>query len=484
MKTRSPADRPQTARIPSARTPSVRILQAPRLPFAAHPAIRRIPVPLRVVLSLVVMALIGSLLLRLPGVSYRPLTYGEALFTSVSAITVTGLSVIDPAVDLTPFGKVVLAGLIQLGGIGALTLTVLVFRLLGRRISLLERIALRNTLGHVDARNVLGLAGWVILGVFIIEGLGALLLWLHWRQDLVPILGSDLKAFSFAAFHSMSAFCNAGFEIFGSLPGMGNNIPTDAASLALLAGLITTGGLGVPVIADLLALRKKHRLSLNTRLTLAIYFSLVLLGGLGMFFAEGLAGRLAPGLRWYEWLGMSFFQSVSARTGGLTGSLGFEALTPASRFLVVMLMFVGAAPASMGGGITTGTAAVLGLAMWAYAGNRADPTIAGRTVARASIQRATAVLILSLLVVLVATWLLLLTHPHVPVIDALFEVVSAFATCGLTLAFTGQLNPFGRVIIMLVMIWGRLGALTVVVALSRPAPPRLIHYPDENLLIG
>ncbi len=459
-------------------------LRAPRRPITPHAIIRHIPIPLQVVLSLVVMTLVGALLLLLPGVSYRPLTYGEALFTSVSAVTVTGLGIIDPAADLTTFGKVVLAVLIQLGGIGALTLTVLIFRLLGKRINLLERIELRNTLGRVDARSVLGLAGWVVLGVFIIEALGALLLWLHWRPALVPALGSELKAFGFAAFHSMSAFCNAGFEIFGSLPGMGEGIPTDAASLAILSGLITTGGLGVPVLADLLALRKRHRLSLNTRLTLAIYFGLVLLGGLGMFFAEAAAGRLTGGLRWYEWLGMSFFQSISARTGGLTGQLGFETLTPASQFLVVVLMFIGAAPASMGGGITTGTAAVLGLAMWAYARNRIDPTIAGRTIARASIQRATAVLILSILFVVVATWLLLLTHPRAAAIDALFEVVSAFATCGLSLAFTGQLNGFGRLVIMLVMIWGRLGALTVVVALSRPSPHLLIRYPEENLLIG
>ncbi len=472
MKATPPAGPPQTARPETVRT------------LKPRPAAQGLPVPLKMVLSLVVMTLLGALLLRLPGVSYRRLTFGEALFTSASAVTVTGLSVIDPAVDLTTLGKVVLSGLIQVGGIGALTLTVLVFRLLGRRIHLLERIALRNTLGRVDARNVLSLAGWVILGVFLIEGLGALALWLHWRQALAPALGGELEAFLFAAFHSMSAFCNAGFELFSNLPGVGDNIPTDAASLALLGGLITAGGVGVPVIADLLALRKKHRLSLNTRLTLGIYFSLVLVGGLGMFFAEGLAGRLGPGLRWYEWLGMSFFQSISARTGGLTGALGFEALTPASQFLVAMLMFVGAAPASMGGGITTGTAAVLGLAMWAYASNRAEPSVGRRTVPRASIQRATAVLILSMLVVLVATWLLLLTHPHVAVIDALFEVISAFATCGLTLAFTGQLNAFGQVVIMLVMIWGRLGALTVVVALSRPAPHPLIRYPEETLLIG
>jgi trk system potassium uptake protein TrkH len=151
--------------------------------------------------------------------------------------------------------------------------------------------------------------------------------------------------------------------------------------------------------------------------------------------------------------------------------------------LTMGLMLIGSAPASMGGGITTGTLAVLLLSLWAYVQGRPAAQIGGRTIAVDAVRRASAILTVSLLVVGGATWLILLTHP-VTLDRALFEVISAFATCGLTLAFTGQLNLFGQAVIMLVMFWGRLGALTIVAALAQQAPPPLVTYPEEPLLIG
>jgi trk system potassium uptake protein TrkH len=190
----------------------------------------------------------------------------------------------------------------------------------------------------------------------------------------------------------------------------------------------------------------------------------------------------SPGPDWS--LGLAFFHSVVARSAGFSVGGGFAALSPASQFLTLLLMFIGAAPASMGGGITTGTAAVLGLALISYIRNRFEPTVAGRSIPAEVVRRATAVLIAAMLVVTVATWLLLLSHPQVGLLSALFEVISAFATCGLSLAFTRQLNGFGLGLIMLVMFWGRLGALTVVAALARRSTPPLVRYPEENIMIG
>jgi trk system potassium uptake protein TrkH len=181
---------------------------------------------------------------------------------------------------------------------------------------------------------------------------------------------------------------------------------------------------------------------------------------------------------------MSFFQSVSARTAGFAGIVSFEELTPASELLLIVLMFIGCAPASMGGGITTGTFAVLMLALWGYARGLPNAQIGGRTIAVGMVRKAAAVLTISLFLVLLSTWLILLTHPTASFDAAFFEVISAFATCGLTLAFTGELNLFGQLVIMLMMFWGRLGALTIIVALAKQQRHQPVVYPEEQILIG
>lgn len=448
--------------------------------------IASLPVVLRLLLLLVGLSLLGTLLLLLPGMSTRPLTFEEALFTSVSALTVTGLSVLVVPLDLTPPGQAVLLLLIQIGGIGLMIFTVTIFMLLGRRISLLDRFALRSTLGSIVPGAVLNLAARVLVGVLTFEVLGAAALFFHWRD----ILGSDWRALGYAIFHAVSAFCNAGFDLFVGLDEFPNGMPADALTLTISSVLMLTGGLGVPVMADLLALPQDRRLTLHTRITLAFVLFLVVFGGLGIFAAEEMAGypvgagyqsALKP---WYGRLGIAFFQSISARSSGFMGVSGFESLTPSSQLLLMILMFIGTAPASMGGGITTGTAIALGLALWGFLRNQPYPVLNKRAISAEIVRRATAVLTLSLLVVMAATWLMLLTHPTARMTDALFEVISAFATCGLTLTFTPALNSFGLALLMFVMIWGRLGALSVVIALTRPSVQPLVKYPEEQILIG
>jgi trk system potassium uptake protein TrkH len=181
---------------------------------------------------------------------------------------------------------------------------------------------------------------------------------------------------------------------------------------------------------------------------------------------------------------LGFFQSISARTAGFAGIQPFDAISEASTLLLLALMFIGAAPASMGGGITTGTFAVLGLTLWGYARGQSRAHVAGRSLPTQMIQKAAAVLTISLFVVTFATWLLLMTH-DVALNVALFEVISAFATCGLSLGLTGELDLFGQLIIILMMFWGRLGALTIIVALAAQSKTsQLVSYPEENILIG
>jgi trk system potassium uptake protein len=436
---------------------------------------KRLRTALRLVTGLAILVAAGTLALLLPGVGIRPMPLGNAVFTATSALAVTGLSVITPATDLTAAGQIVLMLLIQIGGVGFMGGAVIILRLLGRRVSLADRLALRDSLGLLEPRAIVAVIWRVLVTAVVIESLGATVLWLNWRDQL-----GDAHALLFAAFHAVSAFCNAGFDLFTGAPGL-NGLPNDSVTLVTFSSLIILGGLGIPVLGNLFW--ERGRLTLHTRITLVIYAVLIALGSAGFLIAETQEGRSLTSLPPDRALLFSTFQSISARTAGFAILPSLDALAPASQWLMIGLMLIGCAPASMGGGITTGTLAVLLLSLWGYAQGKQAAEIGGRTVSQDAVRRAGAVLTTSLLVVGTATWLLLVTQ-QTTLETALFEVVSAFATCGLTLAFTPTLNTAGRIIIMLVMFWGRLGALTVVAALAQQAPPQALRYPEETLLIG
>ena len=440
-----------------------------RLTYAA-------PSALRLVVGLGTLVVLGTLFLLLPGVaSTGHLTLGQAAFTATSAVSVTGLSVITPAQDLTLMGQVILLVLIQLGGVGFMVLAVSMQWLLGRKIGLADRLALQSSMGLQLPRAILKTMGGTLLGVLVIEAVGALALWLHWRS----LLGGE-RAFFYGVFHAVSAFCNAGFDLFTGTPDH-LNIPTDLVSLAIMGALIVAGGLGIPVWADLLFRRK--RWSLQTRVTLITSASLILFGTVGIVAAEASKGGLFADLPWYDALGHSLFQSISARTAGFTPWADLAAMHPAGQWVITALMLVGTAPASMGGGITTGTLAVLVITMWSYARGLEQPLVQGRALSQETVRRAITVLTISVFVVGGATWLMLVSQ-SITLDDALFSTVSAFATTGLSTKPMAELNGVGKLIIMAMMFWGRLGALTIVVALARQSAPQPIAYPEDQLLIG
>ncbi|MBU6334524.1 MAG: potassium transporter [Chloroflexi bacterium] len=439
---------------------------------------QRLPAPLRLVLGLLGLVTVGTVALMLPGMATRPLAWNEALFTATSALSVTGLSIIVPGTELTWVGQLVLLALIQIGGVGFMVVAVIIFRLLGRTISLTDRLALTDSFGLLAPRAILQLTQRVLITVVLIEGCGALLLWLHW----LPLLGE--RAAFYAVFHAVSAFCNAGFELFTGLPGFADGLPEDGVTLTILAGLIVSGGLGIPVLGELVVYHRERRMSLHTRLTLVAVAVLLAIGTAGFAIGETRAGGVLAGLPPAEQLGLAAFHAVSARTAGFAAVPGFDQLTPATVLLMALLMFIGCAPASMGGGITTGTFVVLMLALWTYTRRMPSINVGGRSLAVGTVRKAAAVLTTSLLAVVLATWLLLVSHPQASLAEALFEVVSAFATCGLSLSFTGDLNLFGQAVIMLMMFWGRLGALTLVVAIAQPHASQRVSYPEEQILIG
>ncbi len=441
-----------------------------------------IPPPLRLIGGLALLVTIGTGLFLLPLSANRPLSFMEALFTATSALSVTGLTVITPTRDLSLLGQILLMLLIQIGGVGFMVVAVIIFRLLGRRISFTDRIALSDSLGLLSPAAIVTLTRRVLITVIAIEAVGAVMLYLHWRAD--PRL-TEAQAFFYAVFHAVSAFCNAGFELFHGTPGFHEGMPRDSVTLFIMGSLIFFGTLGIPVVADLFSFGHEHRLSLHTRITLLVVALLIGIGTVGLWLAEGVD---KDGALHHEAIDRqlikSLFQSISARSAGFWGIANYPEITPASQLLLIALMFIGGAPASMGGGITTGTFAVLSISLWSYVRGLPTAQFGGRSLATGMVRRAAAVLTISLFVVLFASWLIVATH-NTSLDWVVFEVVSAFSTCGLSLGMTNELNTFGQLIIIAMMFWGRLGALTIIAAIARQsALPQHVTYPEEQILIG
>lgn len=443
---------------------------------------RPLPIALRLVLGLFVLVVVGTLLLSLPGVTVEDrLSPSEALFTATSAVTVTGLTVVTPSTDFTRFGQVLLLLLIQIGGVGYMFILVLALQLAGRRINLIDRLTLSTSLGLTKPEAILQILRRVLAGILVVEGIGAFLLYTHWQlNDVVP--AEDVLFY--AIFHAISAFSNAGFDLFAGLARYPRGIPGDDFSLLVMGWLIILGGLGIPVLSDLLLSARNRALSLHSRLTLWVVVGLTLVGWVGLFIPETRPGGVLHGTPLDQQLVHTWFQSVSTRTAGFPGLEEFDNLQPESQLLVMALMFIGSAPASMGGGITTGTFVVLLVALWHYVRGTSQVQVARRTIAAGTVRRAAMILIISLGAVMLAAWLILLTH-NLGMNTVLFEVVSAFATCGLSLGITEELNLFGRFVIVVMMFWGRLGAMTLVVAFAqrRMLPDQLVRYPEEPVLI-
>jgi trk system potassium uptake protein TrkH len=313
-----------------------------------------------------------------------------------------------------------------------------------------------------------------------IEGVGAILLFLHWRiAGIVP----PGKAAFYAIFHAVTAYCNAGFDLFYGLPEYPNGIPSDPLSLIILGCLIVLGGLGIPVYMELIY-RKRRPFSLHTRLTVGLSLALILLGWAGLLVSEYRQAGVLSNMTFGQRAILAWFQSVSARTAGFPGLPGFSEINYPSIMMLIALMFIGTAPASTGGGITTGTFGVLLFAVISYARGLDKIRIGKHSIPRALMMRSLVVFVISLSLVILATWLILLTNPF-SLDQALFEVVSAYSTTGLSLGITTGLNTFGRLVIIFTMFAGRLGAITIMISLlGRDKRQNLVDYPEESILVG
>ncbi len=433
------------------------------------------------VLSFALLILIGTVLLSLPvsSLGETPIPVPDALFTATSAVCVTGLTVITPAADLSRFGQIVLICLIQVGGLGFLTFSTLLFMILGKRLTLKNRLVLRESLNTDSLSGLTGLIRWIFTLTISIELTGAALLAIRFIPQYGPGEGVYLSIF-----HAVSAFCNAGFDLFGA----NSLIPLNNDPLILIPVmlLITFGSMGFTVMSDIIENRRFSRLSVHTRLVLILSGTLTLSGALFTALLEwnnpSTLGSL-PGI--WEKLLNSLFQSVTLRTAGFA-AVDQASLRQSTKFLNCLYMFIGAAPASTGGGVKLTTFASLIMLVISIAQGREQTIVFKHTISRKTLERAACILLIAVGVLFTDILLLCITDPSQPLSSIMYEAVSALATVGLSCSMTGSMSAAGRLIIIVTMFIGRVGPLTLALALaSRQTTVRdKLKYPEAGILIG
>ena len=422
--------------------------------------------------------LVGGLILTLPAASaagqWTPLL--DALFTATSAVCVTGLVVVDTGTYWSPFGEVIVLVLVQLGGLGYMTSSTLLLLLLRRRASMRERILLREELGKGGLGSVLSLARRVIVLTLVAEVVGALLL----TAAFLPILAPP-QAVWWGVFHAVSAFNNAGFDLVGNFRSL---VPFnhEASVLLPIAGLLICGGLSFTAIEDLRAWRGFARLTLDSKLVVLTTAALLVLGTLGVLLAERNNVATLGDMPLDQRLLNAFFTGVTPRTAGFN-SVDTSAMTENGLFVLIALMFVGGAAGSTAGGIKVQTFSLLFFAIVSTVRGRGEVECFGRRVPTPYLMRAIAVALLALALVFTVAFALTLTEQR-RFLDLLFEAFSAFGTVGMSTGLTPDLTSVGRVIVGLTMFAGRLGPLTLVLALTARERQAAYRWPEEGVKIG
>lgn len=433
------------------------------------------------ILSLGFMLLIsiGTVLLCLPAASTgNRISLLDALFMATSATCVTGLAVIDTGTQLTTFGQIVLLTLFQIGGLGFVTMATLITLVLNKRISLKERILLQESMNQNSLQGIVLLIRRVLLYSLVIQLSGALILTSRFLGDM-----PSGKALYYGLFHSISIFNNAGFDLFGDVHGPFSGLTRYAEDPIInitVMALIFLGGIGFIVLSDVIDFPKRKRLTLHSKVVLSTSAILIVVGAVLFFWME-LHYTLKP-LNSAGKVMASFLQAITPRSGGVT-TIEIPLLRQSTQFLMIILMFIGAAPGSTGGGIKITTFAVLIIAVFTQIRGKQDVVLFRQRISKDTVYRAITMTLLSLLLIIFSTMLLSVTE-NATFLMVLFEAVSAFGTSGISMGLTTELTPVGKVLIIILMFIGRTGPLTLAYALKPKKSKQLYHYPEGNITIG
>ncbi len=434
------------------------------------------------VISFMGLILFGALLLMMPNmtVDQQGLSFVNALFTSTSAVCVTGLIVVDTATKFTVMGQAVIMMLMQFGGIGIVTFATFFALFVSSGLGVGQMTFLRDMLQESNVNEITGTLQKIIGLTLLVELIGAISFFISWSH-LIPNVNDRMF---FAAFHSVSAFCNAGFSLFTNNFGDSQNVVNIGVNLTTML-LIIFGGLGFTTIWEIFRdapnrIYKHHRLSVHTKIVLITTLFLIVSGAAVIMMTEW--NGVLSGYSFGNKTMIAFFQSVTTRTAGFnTVDIGKMGL-PAALFMMI-LMFIGASPGSTGGGVKTSTAAVLFLSVMATIRGHKRIEVGKKTIPNDLVFEALTAFIMGATLILVSTELLSVFEKF-KFVDLLFEEISAFATCGLSRGITSQLSDWGKIILVISMYVGRVGSVTLAVAFAKRIDKRRYQYPTESVLVS
>ncbi|WCN38041.1 TrkH family potassium uptake protein [Aneurinibacillus uraniidurans] len=422
--------------------------------------------------------LFGAFLLTLPAatVNGQGLPFIDALFTATSATCVTGLVVVDTGTTFTTFGQLTILGMIQIGGLGFMTVATLFTLILGRKISFRQRLLIQESLNQLSVEGVVKLVRKVLLFTLVFESAGALILTLHWAGEM-----GWSQAIYFGIFHSVSNFNNAGFDVVGGFRSLTPYVSDPIVNFVIIT-LILVGGIGFVVIAELIDYRTRRKLSMHTKVVLSMSAFLTVFGAILIFAFEFTNPKTLAPLDWSGKFWGALFQSVCTRTDG-ANTLSIGDMHQSSLFLMVILMFIGASPGSTGGGIKTTTFATLLAAVWAMVRSQGDIVFFKQRVHESKVYKALTIAFAALTLVILVTMILCITE-KANFLVILFETTSAFGTVGLSAGLTPHLTEFGKILISFMMFAGRVGPLTVAFALNWDRKKKHFRYSEGKIIIG
>lgn len=431
-------------------------------------------------LGFLAFIIIGTILLMLPvsSNSNQYTNFLDSLFTSTSAVCVTGLEVLDTGTYWSKFGQIVILILIQIGGIGFMTISTFIAVLFGRKVGLRGRLIVKEAFNTFHIQGLVKLVIYVVITTFVIEGLGALILSYQFLDNY------NLKtSIYYGIFHSVSAFCNSGFDLFSGFSSYMEYYNNQIVILTISI-LVLIGGVGFFVISEIISHKKKRKYSLHSKVVLISTFILTIFSIVIFYLLEYNNTKTIGEFSFFNKLISSLLLAVSPRSAGFS-TVNLEDMTTASHFFTIILMFIGAAPGSAGGGIKITTVVILLMTVVSVIKGRDDTEIFRKRIDKEGVYRAVSVAFISFMLVFVITTILTVTEKADSMI-ILYEVVSAFGTSGLSLQFTPSLSVIGKVFIIITMYIGRLGPLTLIFAFlyKRKLKDFSIKYPEDKIIVG
>lgn len=430
-------------------------------------------------LGFIFVILVGALILTLPisTTSGERTNFLDALFTATSAVCVTGLIVVDTGTYWNMFGQTLIMILIEIGGLGFMSFTTLIAIILGKKITLRERLILQDAMNTFNIQGLVKMVKYVLVFTVTVQFFGTLL----FSTQFIPEYGLGRGLF-YSIFHSISAFCNAGFDIFGNFSSL-TYYNSNAVVILVASALIIIGGLGFTVLSELYSKKSLRKVSIHSKMVILMTTVLVLGGTLLMFLFENNNVNTIANMSFFDKIMNSFFASVTPRTAGFN-SISTNGMTTAGQFLTIILMFIGGSPGSTAGGIKTTTIGILIVTITCVIQGKEDAEVFKKRFSKGLVYKAFTLIFIGVSLVIVVTMLLSYTEKEVSFIALFYETVSAFGTAGLTLGLTSKLSSVGKVLIMIMMYLGRVGPLTVVLSITRKKINLGIKYPEGKILIG